>query len=319
MTIQSIVTRRAIATLAVVAVIAITGNRTALAAEDAPFTSIVVFGDSLEDPGNAYFLTGEIATQPFEPIPSAAYAIGGHHFSNGSTWVEGLGRLLDLQRSTGPAYRNPAVASNYAVGGARARDVGTGIPAGQQVAAYLSYTGGTASADALYVVAFGGNDVRDALENPAAAVSILGQAAAAVADSLLTLCSAGAEEFLVANVANVGVTPAIRSIGEPAISYATYFSWTMNALVQANIAGYVQPACEQTRFRTLDLFTVSTTVVAYPAGFGFDDAFPCLTFFTTGDAICEDPTRKFFWDAIHPTAAGHELLAQEAMSLVSGP
>lgn len=315
MSIYCIFVRRTIRCVTLLAALAVTWGGTALA-DDAPYASIVVFGDSLEDPGNAFVLTGQIATQPFDPIPSAAYAIGGHHFSNGPTWVEELGRILGLKRSTGPAYRDPRVASNYAVGGSRARDVVSSMTSSRQVADYLSYVNGEARADSLYVFAFGGNDVRDALENPGNAVDIVGQAAAAIANNLLALCEAGAEEIIVANVANLGVTPAIQSIGEPAVSFATYLSWTLNSLVQQSIGGYVQPNCSNAHFQTLDLFTVSTTIVAYPIGFGFDDALPCLDFFTNEEAICDYPDRKFFWDAIHPTRAGHEILAQEALSLI---
>lgn len=307
--------RRATVALAALATLVAAWGGTAVA-DESSYSDLVVFGDSLEDPGNAFVLTGDIATQPFQPIPASAYAIGGHHFSNGRTWVEQLGRHIGLLRSTGPAFRNPAVASNYAIGGSRARDVATSPTASQQVGAYLAYTGGTASADALYVVGFGGNDIRDALSDPANAPTIIGEAAAAVVGQLATLCQAGAEEFLIANVPNLGVTPAIQAAGEPAISFATYLSWTLNALVQSNVAGAVQPACPNARFRTLDLFALSSTVVAYPQGFGFVDAQPCLVFGTTGQAVCNDPSGKFFWDAIHPTRAGHAILAEDAIRVI---
>lgn len=310
--------RRATVTLAALGALVVALAGTAQAGES-PYSSIVVFGDSLEDPGNAFVLTGQIATQPFDPIPSAAYAIGGHHFSNGKTWVEQLGRHMGLLRSTGPAFRDPAVASNYAIGGSRARVVATSPTAAQQVGAYLAYTGGTASGDALYVVGFGGNDIRDALVDPANALTIVGEAAAAMAGHLKTLCEAGAEEFMIANVPNLGVTPAIRAAGPQAAGFATLLSWNLNGLVQAHIAGMVQPACPEARFVTLDLFGLSSAVVAYPEGFGFADAQPCLTFGTIGNAICNNPTVKFFWDAIHPTRDGHALLAAEAISLIGTP
>ena len=87
--------RRATVALAALGTLAVALSGTALASES-PYSSIVVFGDSLEDPGNAFVLTGEIATQPCAPIPASAYAVGGHHFSNGRTWVEQLGRHMGL-------------------------------------------------------------------------------------------------------------------------------------------------------------------------------------------------------------------------------
>ena len=73
-----------------------------------PFDGIVVFGDSLSDPGNAFALTGENLTPPsygmsgvelLTLIPDAPYAKGGNHFSNGPTWIEDLGRALGLAAS----------------------------------------------------------------------------------------------------------------------------------------------------------------------------------------------------------------------------
>ncbi len=90
MTMHSNFVRRATVTLAALATLVVALNGTALAGES-PYRSIVVFGDSLEDPGNAFVLTGQIATQPFAPIPASAYAVGGHHFSNGRTRGRGGG------------------------------------------------------------------------------------------------------------------------------------------------------------------------------------------------------------------------------------
>jgi len=57
------------------------------------FAGLVVFGTSLSDPGNAFALRGEASQAPdyqVDPflVPSAPYSRGGHHFSNGATWVE---------------------------------------------------------------------------------------------------------------------------------------------------------------------------------------------------------------------------------------
>src|SRR5437762_12424368 len=65
------------------------------------FSGIVVFGTSLSDSGNAFALVGDASTPPdfaLSPllIPSAPYAKGGHHFSNGATWVEQLARSAGL-------------------------------------------------------------------------------------------------------------------------------------------------------------------------------------------------------------------------------
>ena len=82
----------------------------------------VVFGDSLSDPGNAFVLLRDVEVPPFDSlIPDAPYARGAFHFSNGATWVEQLSLLDHALPSAGPALFIPLLFSNYAVGGARAR------------------------------------------------------------------------------------------------------------------------------------------------------------------------------------------------------
>lgn len=292
-------------------VFGLAGQSTAWAAE---YERIVAFGDSLMDSGNAFVLTGEVSTPPFDPVPSGAYAIGGHHFSNGRTWVEQLGEAMGLQRSTGPSARNPGVFSNYAIGGSRARS-GSGSPsATQQVSQFLTDSGGVASSRDLYLFGFGGNDVRDAMVQQNG--SLIGEAVFGIRDNLLALCSAGAGHIVIANVPNVGVVPGIQWFGEPVIGFATLLSAALNTGVQQWVAQYVQPQCPDTRFDTLDTFTLSGAVFANPGFFGFEDAEPCLTFGVIDNAVCERPDAKFFWDALHPTRAGHALIAAQALELL---
>lgn len=306
--------KRLFVSLLILAVIALARPSDANSAE---YQRIVAFGDSLMDSGNAFVLTGEIATQPFAPVPGAAYAIGGHHFSNGKTWVEQLGQAIGLQESTGPSARDPVIFSNYAIGGSRARDGAAGPSATQQVTQYLAFTGGTAPADDLFIFGFGGNDVRDALlaQNP----TIVADAVNAIAGNLLSLCTSGARHIVVANVANIGITPVVQAIGEPAITGAAFLSAGLNNGVQQAINDVVQVLCPDTRFSVLDLFSLSNAIFSFPQGFGFDSAESCLRFGVTGNAICSEPDTKFFWDGIHPTRAGHALIAEQALQLLESP
>lgn len=92
---------------------------------------LIVFGTSLSDPGNAFALTGQESTPPYATldmllVPSASYSTGGHHFSNGATWVEQLALMPGIAGSALPAFQGSNTgASNYAVGGARARNDGS--------------------------------------------------------------------------------------------------------------------------------------------------------------------------------------------------
>src|SRR5687767_11923799 len=98
---------------------------TAPTAAQARLGRVVVFGTSLSDPGNAFALRGGTNTPPdyeLDPllVPSAPYARGGHHFSNGATWIEQFARSRGLASSVGPAFLgSDSTATNYAVGAAR--------------------------------------------------------------------------------------------------------------------------------------------------------------------------------------------------------
>jgi len=283
-----------------------------------PYDRVVAFGDSLMDPGNAYALTGQVATRPFEPVPSAPYLIGAFHFSSGATWVEQMARRLGVGISAGPAFKNPAIFSNYAVGGSTARDGGSPFSASTQIMQYLSNSPGVPSDRTLFVYGFGGNDVRNALE-AGGDPTIIEAAVTATVNNLIALCATGARQVLIANVPNVGVTPAVRALGPEAVAGATALSAGLNGGVDAALTAIVQPICPTTTFYVLDAFTLSTAVVNYPDAFGFESTDPCLSFGVIRNAICKRPRKHFFWDAIHPTRAGHRLVAKEALKLISPP
>src|SRR3954453_8705413 len=86
----------------------IVARAAAPSAARSPFAGIVVFGTSMSDSGNAFALVGGTSTPPdydLDPflVPNAPYARGGHHFSNGATWVEQYARTIGLAGSVRPA------------------------------------------------------------------------------------------------------------------------------------------------------------------------------------------------------------------------
>jgi len=279
----------------------------------------VVFGDSLSDPGNAFVLTGDVAVPPFSLIPNAPYARGGLHFSNGATWVEQLSLLDHAIPSAGPALLHPVLFSNYAVGGTRAR---TPTPPEQffdlstQVGLFLRDFGGQAPADALYIVFVGGNDLRDVLTAPAQGPSIIGGALSAIQNNLLTLHAAGAHNFLVANAPNLGLVPAVRLLGaqDAATSLASQFNEGLKSILEGlefALGLNIVP---------LDVFTILSQVVATPSAFGLTDVTqPCIAVDTKVHPFCSNPSTFLFWDGIHPTVAGHRILAERARAALDAP
>ena len=123
---------------------------TVSARQHAPYSGIVVFGTSLSDSGNAFALRGGTNTPPdydLSPllVPNAPYMRGGHHFSNGATWIEQFARALGLAGTVRPAYGSDSpIATNYAVGAARACEApgDENVNLADQVAAFLTDSGG---------------------------------------------------------------------------------------------------------------------------------------------------------------------------------
>lgn len=288
--------------------------------EGVEFHKIVVFGDSLSDPGNVFAATGQYSIRPFMPIPSAPYVIGGMHFTNGETWIERASRQLGTWTASGPALRVPGVYTNYAFGGARARPGSSSASPdlGAQVAMYLGESGGTVDPQALYVLWFGANDINDALAagDPAAAASILQAAIGSIYSGIQTLWGAGARVFLIPNAPDLAKTPAVRSAGPAAVAGAEYLSGAFNSALGQLLSGL--DALPQVRIVRLDVYSLLNGVIAAPETYGFANATePCLKFYVVANVICSTPRTYLFWDAIHPTAAAHRVLAQGAVAALT--
>jgi len=287
-----------------------------------PPNRFVVFGDSLSDPGNAFVLSRNLEVPPFDSlIPDAPYARGALHFSNGPTWVEQLSLLKHALPSAGPGFLRPKVFSNYAVGGARARLPGP-VDLSAQVRVFEDEFRGHAPAGALYVVWTGGNDVRDALEalaqdqSGATSGFILQQAVFSIRDNLLALYGSGARKFLVPNAPDIGLAPAVRLLGLQVQGLASFLSDQFNQGLELVLQGL--EAGLGVEIVRLDVFGILHEIVAQPAKFELTDVTgPCIRLNVTVHAFCERPGKFLFWDGIHPTVAGHRILAQRANAALS--
>jgi phospholipase/lecithinase/hemolysin len=284
------------------------------------FDRMVIFGDSLSDPGNHFVAFGITSQPPYAPLPDFPYGIGGHHFSNGPTWAERLAHALGMPTSGKPALRAPGVFTNYAVGRARARadapefsqfDLGT------QVQRFLSDFGGQAPSSALYVVWIGANDFDDALVagqkgDAAAAAAIVNAALTAIAGNVTGLWMAGARTFMIPNLPDPALTPLVSALGADAQAAATDAAEMYNlflGVVVRQLRGL--PGVQIIRF------DVKAAFAEIVASHGDDElsnvADPCLSFGVTAHAVCKHPSRYLFWDAAHPTTTAHRLIADAAL------
>lgn len=301
-------------------------SSTAAAGFNRPFSALFAFGDSLSDSGNAYVLLGgSTADEPYDPIPSAPYDT--KRFTNGRTWVEFLADELRLTRGGLPALKRPFF-GNYAVGGAQAEE-GSSPDFHAQVQLFLKNRGGHAPSGALYVVQFGGNDIRVALEialeigNEDLAEQEITNAVRAVARNIEELYSAGARQFLVANAANLGRAPVVAVLAPGAVPTAESLSDAYNAALNTALDEVVANLPGIDIYR-LDLFGFAEAAAEMPDGFGFaNDATsmepdPCLPVFDLDPAatVCEDPDRRLFWDGVHPTRAAHRIVGNIAFNVL---
>lgn len=307
------------------------------AVADNHYSDLVAFGDSLSDSGNVFVVTGNVSVRPYDAgnIPSAPYPVGGMTFSNGKTWVQQLAASLGLNSTTGPALRTPTF-SNYAYGGARASSSAGGtFDLNAQVAQYLADAGGHADNTALYSMYFGGNDVRDALSafnavlqqtllsggtlpealaaGQAAAEARLEEAITAIADNIIALGVTGAQHFLVPNVPNLGIIPAITALGPDTVMLATQLSFGFNLALEGALSNIEQALpVTITRF---DVFALTSMLFVNPEAFGLTNVTEaCLTPEVKAGAVCKKPNDYLFWDGLHPTAATHKILAEGALS-----
>ena len=290
------------------------------------FSALYVFGDSLSDGGNNNLVFGGLTgPNPTSAtfIPSLPYASAPGQrptYSNGPVWVNSFAAGLGLASFALPSL---AGGGNYAFGGARMTADGVGAPpfipapfpasVRTQLNAHLAST--TVSSSALYVIAGGGNDVRDTLEAVAANPANIGALTSAGATAFATataqmvgsLRTAGASNIVVWNVPNVGLSPAALAGGPAAAGAASFISAAYNTALGAALAG--------SGAQIFDLFGLVGSYAANPAAFGFTNVTQACGFAGNG---CE-PATALFWDGIHPTAYTQTLVAGAMLAAVPEP
>jgi len=308
-------------------------------AKDKKFERIVVFGASLSDSGNAFILLSDPMSFGFDEtcglgtpanvppydllddflIPDGSYAKGGHHVTNGATWIEQFARGQGLSGSTQPALRNAGIkASNYAVGGARAADYPCRFNLDDQLAVYQQDFPEVLE-KTLFVFELGGNDVRDALaaSDPSLVIEVaLGNIGAAVQ----ALYGQGATDFLLVNVPAIGATPAVKMLdvqygaGGAIINAANALAVAFNDnLAQLQAGLNLLPNMD---VRVLNLYEVLNSIIADPAGYGIINTEQACVTPNVAPFKCKKPDTYLFWDGIHPTKVVHDIMAQKALEVL---
>lgn len=272
-----------------------------------PFSSLVIFGDSLSDVGN-------IASSSFDIYPGKYYYED--RFSNGAVWVESLATGLGLpatKRSTLPG------GDNFAYGGAQTSGTGgiEGIAirdVDEQVTQYL--VARTIDPTALYVVFAGSNDFINGQTNVATP-------AARLATDLSRLITAGARKFLIPNLPLLGYTPRFNGNATTAAAYNARTE-QFNAAMDMKLLDLADDAPGLEFFR-LDVAAIFVDAIANPTKFGLSNVTasaapglqPGASNYNTS-LIAPNANEYLFWDDLHPTTTVHSVLAARALALVDG-
>lgn len=274
------------------------------AAQAAPITRLVAFGDSLIDDG-----AGLMPDRPPQP-PSPPYA--GGRYSNGPTPTEVAAALMGVPLASYAVSGAFSGLGNIDAPDPAAPGHATGVL--QQVMQYLSDGGGFADPDALHLVMGGSNDFLALLAtNPNPTPAEAGAVGQAVVDNLAnavgTLAASGARHFVLPLLPDIGAAPDVQ---DPVVSL--FVQGVNDGLVQAYgqlLAFLGDPGIE---FLVFDTFGVQHEIMPLFA----DTTQACLDAATL--SVCSTPGGHFFWDGLHQSAAASELLGQRlAQQVVPEP
>lgn len=262
-----------------------------------PFSKVTVFGDSLSDNGNASMLTGGLFPPPM------FYADG--RMSNGPVWVEHLAESLGMEILPENQYAVVGACSGYDNFASFAYGIpqlaGTGLK--WQIETFLSDSGpGPVDPNALYIVWIGANDIF--LYPPEDINLTVANAIQNTAWAVATLAGHGARHILVANLPDLGLTPwglDKGPLGSAQLSgltdaYNQYLGQTLDLLAANGI-----------RTIRLDAAGLIREVAADPESFGLTNATD------RAQLSAGDDDEFLFWDDVHPTTAGHRIVADRAV------
>ena len=277
---------------------------------DHGYSRMFVFGASFIDPGNHFAVTGETAHPPFE-LFGPSYGVGGHHFSNGRTWVELMAQEMKLTEWAKPAFRDPAF-GNYAFGYGRARELDDDpLPSlYDQVQAWRDngYCTGAAMDDTLFVMDSGYFDVADILAGHDPFVVLSGMTAS-IATNIGILRECGARNLLFAYVLPVELSPIVPNDPTAPSLSAIYNYLFLLPVIQSYASD------PDMNISAVDFFAFVNGMMETPEAFGLTNVTDsCVKLGVTEGAFCKDRDGYFLWDPLHPTKKVHALFAEYALA-----
>jgi phospholipase/lecithinase/hemolysin len=294
-------------------------------AELLTISDMFVFGDSLSDGGNSGLLTQAAAGVVFPPSPYA-----GGRYTNGPTAVE---RLWNLYNTDGGLRPSLAGGTNFAIGGSTTglesfNEITSSVPdalhpvfaersAAWQLDQFQAYAASNSfdPATSLFVVWLFPNDVFYAnstsmlpgvVPGSPGGANVIENGIANIVTTIQILAAAGAQHFLVPNMANLADTPAFaggplaEALGQLTTDFNTNLA-TQLAMLDAILVAEITLFDNDAAFQRL---------LADPATFGITNTTePCVNI--AANTVCANPDEYLFWDGVHPTARAYEIVARE--------
>lgn len=281
---------------------------------------IVLFGDSLSDNGSGI-------KQLFDTFPYSPYFNG--HFTNGPVWIEKI-----------PS----AGLTDYAYGGAavsQAIVVQPGAPSlATQINDHLISTGGKAQVDTFYVIFGGANDVWGNMSNDTlkddGTTGHLAYLPTCLSSAIMglvkKLATAGATDVLVMGVPDFSLTPGFKQLYSPAqgTQLSNLTQHINNGIIANILASQIKNETTGVNIKFFDTAHRLQEIYSNPLNYYLENVTsPCLenwqnfgTNVASGqgpEMTCQDPMKFYFWDAFHPTARVHDILAYEVMKVLKWP
>ena len=301
-------------------------------------SSLIVFGDSLSDGGNSGLRTQQFFNDPSAVFPPLPYYNG--QYSNGPVAVE---YLWNAYNPGNPGGFKPSLAggTNYAIGGATSglqnyNAVRPELPpvlqapfaqygTAWQLASFAAQPPAFDPATSLFVVWLFPNDVfylnatgslPGVVPGSPGGPDVISNGIADILTTIQTLAQAGAQHFLVPNMADLGQVPVFRGTPlAPTLSALTAL-FNTNLAAQLTALDALLPA-EIVQFDTAAAFNA---VLTNPAAYGFENSTDsCVANLASGICNPGNWDKWVFWDEIHPSTSTHRILGGQFAAAVPEP
>lgn len=295
--------------------------------------NMFVFGDSLSDGGNSGIAAYSQAGVVFPDFP---YAAG--KYTNGDTAFEYLWNAYNPAQALIPSL---AGGTNFAIGGATTghenfNAVNSNVPGVLQPAFedrsaawqlgefqnYLSVNGAFNPATSLFGVWLFPNDIFYSFQEgilpgtvpgSPGGLNVVENGIANIVTLISTLAALGAENFLVPNMADLGIAPEFLGTSDAGILSFITQQFNLHLADQLNLLSLAFPNIDIIQ---VDVAGTINQIVANPSAYGFTNVTErCVTV----SGICSNPDEYLFWDGVHPTTVGHRLIGEQFLAAVSIP